>query len=416
MNILKASLILLISLLFSTAFAQTNSPYSRYGLGSFSSKGSVRTMTLGGAGTAIQTKNDINNQNPSALVAMDSTTVLFDMGLHANISNFSSNGTTEKVYSGNLDYVTLMIPMTKFWFFSASVQPLSSIGYNISTDNVYVGVSSEATGSSKYYSTNYTGEGGISLGTLTNSFKLPGGFSVGAEVGLLWGTHEETITESYGLDIPSTSRNDVVYHRGLWLTTGAQWALDVKDWKVVLGATYDIETDVSSYSESEINVSYSETIEDKTSVTTVNKLPEGYGLGLSLSSSQWTFATDYKTKKWSQSNFGIDGTHLCDNDIFSVGSEYIPSFNSNAYLNRVAYRVGVHYETGSFKVNNSAVSSGSVSLGLGLPGRMNNTLINVGFEFGTIGGFSGKHISENYFQLNLGLNLGETWFSKAKFY
>lgn len=414
MNTLKISLLAIITLISGYTIAQTNSPYSRYGLGSLQSKGSVRAKTMGSAGTALQTKNDVNNINPAALVAMDSMTVLFDMGLHANFSNFRDGSTNESVYSGNLDYVTMMIPMHKRWFLSASIQPLSSVGYNINTTKYYDG-NSDAN-REMIYNTNYTGKGGLSMGTLTNSFKLPYGLSLGLEMGYLWGNQDETITDSYGLDITNTVQNTTAYHKGFWCTTGAQWAFDIKDSRIIAGATYDVPTKVSSYSESQIYSSFTSIQDEKTSIKTSSIIPEGYGFGLSFSNSKLTLAVDYKLKAWSTSSLGVNSNYYCDNETFALGGEYIPSFNSNKYMNRVAYRAGVHYETGSFSLQGSPVSSGSFTFGVGLPGRMNSTVISAGIELGTIGGFSSKHISENYAQINIGLNLGEIWFVKPKFY
>ena len=414
MKTIKISLIIITTFLTGHLLAQTNSPYSRYGLGAFQSKGSVRTQTMGAAGTAIQTKNDINNINPAALVAMDSMTVLFDMGFHANFSNFSNSTTSESVYSGNLDYVSLMIPMHKRWFLAASIQPLTSVGYNINTTKSFSDIPPENRDFN--YITNYMGKGGMSMATLTNSFKLPFGLSLGAEVGYIWGNQEETITDKYNLDITSTVQNTIAYHKGLWCTAGAQWAFKLKESKIVAGATYDIPTQVSTYSESSIYSSFASIEPLSTSSETTSTLPEGYGFGLSFANHQITLAADYKYKAWSGSKTGINSRYYCDNNIFGLGGEYIPNFNSNKYVNRIAYRAGLHYETGSFMIQDQSVASGSFSFGLGFPGRMNSTMISAAVKLGTIGGFSAKHISENFVQLNIGLNLGEIWFVKPKFY
>ncbi|MDA3852993.1 MAG: hypothetical protein PF444_01945 [Bacteroidales bacterium] len=408
----KVYLLILAVLLTSIVSAQTKSPYSRYGLGSFQQKGSIRVRTMGGAGIAMQNKTDVNNVNPSALVAMDSTAVLFDMGFHVNASNFSDGAESETVYSGNLDYVSLMLPMHKRWFLAATLQPITSVGYNINTVAKYNGSDPSA-----YYNMNFNGTGGMSLASVTNSFKLPGGISIGAEVGFLWGNHNETITESYsGMDVTSSTRENILYHKGAWLTTGAQYKLSLDKSYFILGLKYDIATNITSEMESTISSSRS-IIEENTSSSETNKIPEGYGIGLSYNyNEKLTLSADYSLKKWGSSNFGVDAQRLSDDHAFSFGAELLPNFNSNKYLQKISYRAGAHYETGSFTVNGESVQKGYVSMGLGLPGRMNNTLISVGVEFGTIGGFNNKHITENYGQLNVGLNLGEIWFMKPKFW
>lgn len=403
-------IIIAASLSFMTA-AQTKSPYSRYGLGVFKAKGSTRVNTMGGAGIALQQKTDVNGLNPSALVAMDSTAVLFDLGFHVNGSRFSDNNISEYVYSGNLDYVTLAIPMKKYWFLSASIKPLTSVGYNINTTQDYVELLNQE------YTINYMGKGGTSLATLTNSFKLPGGLSLGVEYGYMWGNHDETITELYsGMDVASTTRQETIFTNGTWLTTGLQFKHDFEKTSFTFGATYDVKTAVKSYSETTISSSISN-IKNETSGTSSDYIPEGYGIGFSINyDKRLTLAADYRTKKWSESGIGIASHRLCDNHIFSFGTEFTPDFNSNKYLDRVSYRGGIHYESGSIIDNGQSVNSAYISIGLGLPGRMPNTIVNVGLKLGTIGGFNSSHISETYGQLNVGLNLGEIWFMKPMFY
>ncbi len=410
-TLMKNILTVLLLGIGSFVIAQTSSPYSRYGLGNFQQKGSVRSRMMGGTGVANQQKTDVNNINPSSLVAMDSMAVIFDIGFHANGSNFSSGDESQTVYSGNLDYVALMIPMHKRWFVSATVQPLTSVGYNINTVKTYNGLSPN-----EYYAVNFDGSGGVSLATVTNSFKLPWGFSVGAELGILWGNHNETITETYSKDISYTTRETVTYHTGSWVSTGMQFTHSFEKIKFVMGATYELPTTLTSYEESTIGSSW-ELIDESSSRTVKNNLPQGFGAGLSLTyNNRLTFSADIRQKQWEDSGFGVDPQRLCNNNIFSAGMEFTPNYNSNKYFERVSYRLGAHYESGSFEIANAPVKSGYVSAGMGLPGRVSSTLINVGFELGTIGGFSGKHITETYGQVNIGLNLGEIWFMKAKFY
>lgn len=411
MNLRRVYLLIIAISLASYVGAQTNSPYSRYGMGNFQQKGSVRARTMGGAGIAMQNKTDVNNMNPSALVAMDSTAVIFDMGFHVNGSSFSNGSTRETVYSGNLDYVSLMIPMHTRWFFSASLQPLTSVGYNINTIAQYNG-----SDPASYYGVNYNGKGGVSLASVTNSFKLPWGISLGAELGFLWGNHDETITETYyNMDVSSSTRENTLYHRGFWASFGAQYKLSLDHSYFIIGATYDVPTSVSTSLESTITTRV--IVDEQTGGPVSNSFPEGYGIGLSYSyNKKLTLSTDYKVKKWGSSSFGIDPQRLTDNQAFSLGAEWQPDYNSNKYLNRIAYRAGAHYETGSYKVAGDPVQSGYVSFGVGLPGRLNSTLVSVGLEFGSIGGFNNKHITETYGQLNVGLNLGEVWFVKPKFW
>ncbi len=413
-NILKRNIAILLALSIGVlASAQINSPYSRYGLGKFQNKESVRSSIMGGTGVANRSRTDLNYVNPAALTAMDSTTVLFDVAFNARLSNFQEDDYNKKIFSGNIDYVSLMIPLMKFWFAGVSVQPISSVGYNINSVKTYNGDSD----ADKFYVTNYDGNGGMSMVTLTNSFKIPGGFSIGAEVGMMWGNHDETITESYdNMDINYSSRRTAAYHTGWWLSGGLQYEYNFDKVDLILGGTYEAPTRISSYEEKTIQTAI-DYVDNTTSKTVESNMPQGFGAGVSVNyNKQLIVSADYKQKQWEDSEFGIDPKRFVDNNIYSLGLELVPNHNSNKYFDRIAYRLGAHYESGSFKVVNKAVQSGYISAGLGLPSRMSGTILNVGFEFGTTGGFSVKHITENYFQINVGLNLGEKWFTKPKFY
>lgn len=394
------------------AIAQNTSPYSRYGLGNLTQEGSVRSRTMGGTGIGMQDRTDVNNINPSALVAMDSTAVLFDLGFHANVSKFSQDGESDMSYSGNVDYITLLIPMKTYWFTSLNLQPVSSVGYDINTINSFSGADNA------YYYVNYDGSGGGSQASIVNSVKLPWGIAIGAELGFLWGNHDETITENYpNMDMSQTVRRTVSYYNGMTFCAGIQYAHTFKNnTKLILGGIYKLGTKMTS--DTETTVTSSAGFSDKdTEATVKSNLPKEYGAGFSLKfDNKMTVAADYKFSGWDDSEFGVDPSKYVDNHVFNGGFEYVPNYNSNKYRERVSYRFGLQYETGYFKISNKNVQSSAVTFGLGLPGRMRSTIINVGVEIGSIGGFSSVHITETYGQLNIGLNLGEIWFTKQKFY
>ena len=412
-KILKINIAILTALAFSTlATAQTNSPYSRYGLGRLQNKESVRSSIMGGTGVANRSNTDLNYVNPAALTAMDSTTVMFDVGFNARVSNFMEKDYKKTAFSGNIDYVTLMVPLQRFWFAAVSIHPISSVGYNVNSVKNYNGVSDNS-----YYITNYKGKGGMSMATLTNSFKLPLGISLGAEVGMMWGNHDEAITEIYNnMDVSYSTRRTVAYHSGWYLAGGLQIAHDFDKVGFVLGFTYEAPTNMKSYVEKTVTTDF-DFIDNTTQSTLKSNMPQSFGGGLSINyNKQLIVSADYKQKQWENSKFGIDPNRFVNNNIYSFGMEYVPNYNSNKYFDRVAYRFGAHYESGSFEVADAPVQSGFLSAGFGFPARMGSTILNVGFEFGTIGGLNKKHITENYFQLNVGLNLGEVWFMKQKFY
>ena len=55
-----------------------------------------------------------------------------------------------------------------------------------------------------------------------------------------------------------------------------------------------------------------------------------------------------------------------------------------------------------------------MSLGLGLPAPSSKTMINLTFEWRHRQGSPQKLVSEDYFQVTLGMNINEIWFWQDK--
>ena len=109
-----------------------------------------------------------------------------------------------------------------------------------------------------------------------------------------------------------------------------------------------------------------------------------------------------------------------DRSKFAFGAEYIPSFISNNYFQRMRYRLGAHYSESYIDVKVNPNDAGSrnkeygVTVGLGFPLKGQKSVINVAFEYIDVKPHNKSYLSESYFQLNLGLTFNEFWFFKNK--
>jgi hypothetical protein len=119
-----------------SAKAQTSSPYSRYGLGDVNNKVFAPGFSLGGTSIAMQ--NDsvpmffINTTNPASYSSNRLTTI--ELGLNYNRINLESSNTKKTLNNAGFGYVSLAIPLKRWWGASFGLIPFSSVGYKVSDE------------------------------------------------------------------------------------------------------------------------------------------------------------------------------------------------------------------------------------------------------------------------------------------
>ncbi|HEY1039822.1 MAG TPA: hypothetical protein VGF30_10475, partial [Bacteroidia bacterium] len=140
----------------SKAQSPTSSPYSRFGMGDFSSN-KIFAQSAGMAGTNIALKNDtllpifLNPANPASYTTVRLAT--FEVGVNSIFNQFSNNTTVSKSNNTTFNYLALGFPIRQSMGACIGVMPASSVGYKITdTKNMEnIGQVTEL----------YEGEGGI---------------------------------------------------------------------------------------------------------------------------------------------------------------------------------------------------------------------------------------------------------------
>ena len=163
-----------IVLIFSTSllFSQSGSlsPYSFFGVGDNTFKGTIENRSMGGLNIYSDSVH-LNLTNPAAFSELKY--VNYSVGVDYNNFNLISDNSNEKATTANMNYLAVAIP-TKKLAFGFGIMPKSSVGYLLqSTDN-----STEPKQVNRY-------EGNISDGTIQNIYLQPtksGNYSL--EVGI----------------------------------------------------------------------------------------------------------------------------------------------------------------------------------------------------------------------------------------
>ena len=94
---------------------------------------------------------------------------------------------------------------------------------------------------------------------------------------------------------------------------------------------------------------------------------------------------------------------------YAVGGEFVPKIRGN-YLERIAYRAGVYYTDDYLNIRGNRLREFGLTCGFGLPTPEGKTMINLGFEWKHRAAHPQTLITENYFNINLGINVNELWF------
>lgn len=390
----------------------TNSPYSLYGYGNLANDGFSTSQSMAGTAIAMRSKYAINPINPASYSSSDSTTFLFEMGLSGLITNLSSNAGNYTTGNGNLDYITIQTPVTKWMGLSAGITPFSHTGYSYDVaDSIVI----PGRDSINHFTKSYYGSGGISQAYLGLSFNIANHVSLGVNGYYMYGNVNNYKAVSYSSSENSTYptvRNSYMTISNFNMRFGLQYYETIgKKHAFNIGAIYEYKSGLNGkYTEATHGT---DTIEIKSNE--LFELPAMYGVGLSYTyDNRMTIAADYKMQQFADALYYGATDSLCNSSTLSLGSEYINNPNGRKYSDRIFWRAGVSYGNSYVKVNNNQAYKFALTCGVGLPLRTSKTIINISFEYGNIGTYNYTEVRENYFKLGLNLSLNETWFIKSK--
>lgn len=414
---IKTTLLFCFSFIALAISAQnnTNSPYTRFGYGDISNNSNGEQRAMGGITQATRSKNSINSANPASYTAVDSTTFMFDIGISAMASHFSDANGRKNTINGNLEYITLQLPIGKWIGLSAGLQPYSFVGYNMSeSDSIQITSLTNTDGTDTYTECTKTfyGLGGISQVYLGLSVELFKHISLGANAYYMFGSIDNYRTISFTESIYSSksvlssiSVHDFRFRYGIQ----AYHTFAQKHY-VSLGATFENKSKLNSdYLQTEINSS-----DTVANVQDAFELPMSYGVGIAYTyDNRLTIGIDYSFQEWAKATYFGQTDSLRNRAKLAIGAEYVKNPNGNKYVDRMRFRAGVNASDPYITSSNDFWSKNfGITFGIGLPLRNSNTFINASFEYGKVGTVS--TLREDYFKLTLNASVNENWFFKRK--
>jgi hypothetical protein len=425
-KLIISSLFLGTICLSASAQSGTNSPYSQYGLGILSDQSQGFNRGMNGLGIGLRNGNQVNYLNPASYSSIDSLTMLVDMGLSLQLTNFKEKGNKVNARNANFDYVVASFRLFPKFGLAAGVVPFTNIGYNYSFTEK-VGTSTTTT------TQTYNGDGGLHQVFLGFGWNPFAGLSLGANASYLWGTYHKVL----GVTSNSANVNNITkeYYSSISsykIDLGLQWEQKIgKNDAFVIGATMGLRHKLGADASVSIKNVNSQTGVSQSSADTVSNafsIPLTIGGGMSYRhGNKWLVGVDYSLQKWGELDFPRINSNtqryelasglLRDRSKFTVGGEWTPrAYDMNNLFNRIHYRVGASYATPYYNIGDvKGPSEVSVSAGFGIPifNTWNNrSLLNISAQWTHV---SAKDmITENTFRINVGLTFNERWFQKWK--
>lgn len=398
-----------------SATADVNTPYSMYGYGIIGDRATSMQRQMGGVGYAMQSGRQINVMNPASYASIDSLTFLWDMGANMNMRWSKDNSGSDHGFGGGLDYVTMEFPLSKFMGMSIGMVPYSQVGYSFGDDI-------------KFGARQNQGNGGITEAYAGISGKV-GGFSVGVNVSYDFGTIQNDV---YATPTAGTQSlfEQIMQIRDWNIVAGIQYKLPINKFNALtLGATYSPKKSFHGNTWVTLQDLTSDSSPDTIATSTLKGRyysPQTFGVGLSYTHEKVhriMVEADFTLQQWSKAPFSsledgagqvvFDGMHFTDRKKIAVGGEYTHNIRGN-YLERMPFRLGGFYTSDYLTISGNTMKEYGISLGTGFVAPHGKTMINFGLEWRHRQTSPVSLLTENYFNIMVGVNFNEVWFFKRR--
>lgn len=411
------------------AQAQTSdnrSPYSRYGYGSLEGGNTAGSRALGGLSIGLRDGLITNPGNPASYTAVDSLTFIFDLGVSGRYAFLKEGSASDKRLLGNLDYMTMIFPVTKRIAMSAGIMPLTSTGYTFGNRASMGGDTNSDT-----FVRSYSGHGSFNQLYLGLGAKTMGNLHLGANASFIFGhtKHERQVTYSTvgALNRVNTSN---LHLRGLKVDLGAQYELKLdttSNRSIVIGATF---TPGYTY-KSELTTTAYENASGSSTMTALGDpvvstdgrytTPNQYGLGITYRlANNFMYGVDVRYSEWSKAEFTSLEAQFQDQWRVALGAEWTPNYRARSPWKRAKYRLGLYTGNSYLKVpiNSNASYEGyneyGASLGFALPLVDRRSALNFSIDYKMLSPKASGMISEHYIGATIGIVFNESWFRKAR--
>ncbi len=401
-------------------FSQTRiiSPYSKYGIGEINNHRFSRNLGMAGIGYGYRSNLSVNYLNPASYTAVDTTSFVFEV---VGCSHFYKQETRTQDQLSNyssLGNIAFGFPLRKKFAVGAGLKPYSLVGYKILDKEI-----DENIGTINYL---YDGSGGINEVFMGTAYRVFDELSIGVNASYLFGSIEDRVTisseDQTGFFRKHKTEADNI--KGFLFGFGLQYDKKLKEnRRLIVGLTYGHDT--------ELSVRRSKLIQkDLPGSTTLDTLlyqekgkgdmllPKNVGFGSWLRyNKNWGGGIDVNWQNWDDFHRFGNADELQNSYNVALGIKYSPTVDTyTGIFSRASYMAGARYGQSHLNVNEYSFDEFGISFGVYLPVRRTRNGINIGFEYAQRGTTDHELIKEDFYRINIGVNIYERWFIRRKFF
>jgi len=401
------------------------SPYSRYGYGRLGERQTAGARAMGGLGAGLRDPNITNPANPASYTAVDSLTFIMDLAVSLRGSYLSEGSKRDSRALGNIDYFTILFPVSRHLAISGGITPYSTVGYRFGNTEPLQGDEKQ-----NLYQRAYSGSGSFNDLYLGIGGRI-GHFSLGVNASYLFGytTQQHQVVYSSGNNAINPIDQSQLHLKGFKFDIGAQYelTLDAQHGRsLVLGATFAPEMKLRSEAVSlqyqyDTKTQRSTLIKADTLTSSAQHLsPMSLSAGLTYRYQDvFTLGADVSYMKWSRAGEAGAGAQFTDRYRIALGGSWIPNYRGRSVFSRSYYRFGVNGSNSYVKVPapNGGLASYNqygASFGIGMPLIDRRSLVSLTLDYSYLKPRVSGMVSEHAIGFTVGITFNEGWFRKAR--
>ena len=334
----------------------TSSPYSMFGVGEIMTGLHGANAGMGGVAIGMRGKMLINTDNPAGLTGLDTCRLFAEASAFAKWESYRSKGGENQAFTGNFSRFALAGRVMPCWYMAAGLAPYSSVGYYFQSTQELEG----APGS--YYTSTFSGDGGLSKAYLSNAFQLLPSLSVGVNLGYIFGNMTQTEAQS------TMSVSQKLSGQSFSADFGMQYSRRLRrELNLTLGVVYGLPQTIRMEKTKTITESSSEYCYNMKRVS--QTLPQYVGGGVSVEYKKMTYALDYLFRQYGSLTSADSRVTFHDSHELRAGICYFPDgYSSSGIWKRMDYKVGVGLSSPFYmQIRGQSGLSWRVSAGLGFP-------------------------------------------------
>jgi hypothetical protein len=405
----KFNLLTIIFIVFCTVSAFSQSLLgTQYPFGIPLRSGTGPSLSMGGTGIGVQ--NDFYGmaENPANLGIMNRAV----FSAHANVDflNIFESGNYTNHVALNPDLLSFCFPLQRYGTIGLSFSLRSSLKTKYLSDTSVV---LNGTPVSLYRYNMFEGS--------SSSWQVGYGYQIKKlmSIGIVYERFYFNSIQN-NANIASGSLSDTINSNSLlaFATNGIRGGLLVPIKKLTLGFSgeYFFGNDAKEKT-TILNARVDSTLADST-ISTLGRYnlqpAPSFGIGASYQfTPEWFGAADFDAVLWENFHSDKKLSNTVNNAYsFSLGAQYIPAPNllTPKYFEIMQYRAGLRYT----QLPAPTAKEIALSLGIGMPLKEGNGLIDFSFEVGNRSDSRYGKLNEQFFSIQLGINAGQKWYQSGE--